>query len=215
MSSDVLIKDAIAAIKNSDLDGGLALVDKAVDEGIDPMQLLEHGFSVGIRELGDAFGRGELFLPELIMAADVMKKVSEYISEKSNLSSADMEKGIAVIATVEGDLHDIGKGIVVALMRAQGITVIDLGRDVSVDEIIEAAEANNANIIGTSALLTTTLENQKLLEQKLREKGIRDKYKTMVGGAPATTRWASRIGADAYGEDAGEAVNKALELLQK
>ncbi|MEG2639564.1 MAG: cobalamin-dependent protein, partial [Clostridiales bacterium] len=108
-----------------------------------------------------------------------------------------------------------GKGIVVSIVRTQGLDVIDLGRDVSVPTIIAKAEEYKADLIGTSALLTTTLVQQKLLEESLRKNGIRDKYKTMVGGAPATQRWADRIGADAYGEDASEAVNKALELLAK
>jgi len=213
MSRDILVEGAIAAIKNTDKDAAFALVDQAIGEGINPMELLEHGFSLGIRELGDTFGRGEIFLPELIMAADVMQKVSAYIAEKDEANADVLNKGTVVMATVEGDMHDIGKGIVVSLMRAQGLNVVDLGRDVTMDEVIKAAEENNADIIGTSALLTTTLENQKILEVKLREQGIREKYKTMVGGAPATTRWAQRIGADCYAEDAGEAVRKALELL--
>jgi len=213
MSRDELIQQAIEAMKNSDKDASFALVDQAISEGINPMELLEHGFSVGIRELGDIFSRGEIFLPELILAADVMSKVSNYVGSKDEAAAKALDKGTVVMATVEGDMHDIGKGIVVSLMRAQGLTVVDLGRDVSMDEVIKAAEENNANIIGTSALLTTTLQNQKLLETKLRDQGIREKYKTMVGGAPATTRWAKQIGADAYAEDAGEAVRKALDLL--
>ncbi|MEG1478815.1 MAG: cobalamin-dependent protein, partial [Clostridiales bacterium] len=123
------------------------------------------------------------------------------------------KKGTMVMATVEGDVHDIGKGIVVSMIKTQGIDVIDLGRDVPISTIIAKAEEFNANIIGTSALLTTTLGEQKKLEEKLKDAGLKSKYKTMVGGAPATQRWADRIGADAYAEDAAEAVNKALELL--
>ena len=213
MSKEDLIRDAQAAIKDSDKDAAFALVDKAIAEGMDPMELLDKGFSTGIRELGDIFGRGEIFLPELILAADVMQKTSAYIAEKDTAAADAIVKGTVVMATVEGDMHDIGKGIVVSLLRAQGFNVVDLGRDVTMDAVIAAAEENHADLIGTSALLTTTLENQKLLETKLREQGIREKYKTMVGGAPATTRWASRIGADAYAEDAGEAVQTALRLM--
>ena len=215
MSKEDLIKDAQEAIKNADKDAAFALVDKAIAEGMDPMELLDKGFSVGIRELGDIFGRGEIFLPELILAADVMQKTSAYIAEKDTAAADAIVKGTVVMATVEGDMHDIGKGIVVSLLRAQGFNVVDLGRDVTMDAVIAAAEENNADLIGTSALLTTTLENQKLLETKLRAQGIRDKYKTMVGGAPATTRWATRIGADAYAEDAGEAVQTALRLMSE
>ncbi|MGI6678745.1 MAG: cobalamin-dependent protein [Dehalobacterium sp.] len=118
-----------------------------------------------------------------------------------------------VFATVEGDVHDIGKGIVISLVKTQGIEIIDLGRDVPVSRIIEVAVQENAEMIGTSALLTTTMVEQKKLEDELKKNGLKGKIMTMVGGAPVTQRWADRIGADAYGEDASEAVNKALELL--
>jgi len=160
-------------------------------------------------------GQEDVFLPELLLAADGMQETSAYIAEKDTAAADAIVKGTVVMATVEGDMHDIGKGIVVSLLRAQGFNVVDLGRDVTMDAVIAAAEENNADLIGTSALLTTTLENQKLLETKLRAQGIRDKYKTMVGGAPATTRWATRIGADAYAEDAGEAVQTALRLMSE
>lgn len=214
MSREILIKESIEAIKSYDEAAGIALVDRAIKEGVNPVDLLAEGFSAGIRDVGDRFGRGEVFLPELMLAADVMKKVSEYVDQKDEKTDVDTVKGTLVLATVEGDVHDIGKAIVASIVRTQGINVIDLGRDVSVPTIIEKAVEYKADIIGTSALLTTTLVQQKLLEEQLRKQGIRDRFKTMVGGAPATQRWANRIGADAYGEDAAEAVNKALELLK-
>ncbi|MDO4541977.1 MAG: cobalamin-dependent protein [Bacillota bacterium] len=214
MSKETLIKDAIAAIKACDEASGIDVIKQAQGEGIDPMMLLADGFSVGIREVGDGFGRGELFLPELMQAAEMMKTMSNYIDEISSGSEGAEKKGTMVFATVEGDVHDIGKGIVVSILRTQGIDVIDLGRDVAVPTIIAKAEEYKADLIGTSALLTTTMVQQKLLEEALRNHGVRDKYKTMVGGAPVTQRWAKRIGASAYAEDAAEAVNKALELLE-
>lgn len=213
MSKDALIKDAINAIKNCDADAGKATIDKAKEEGMNLVELLSEGFSAGIREVGDAFGRGTLFLPELILAADIMKKMSAYIDEITPDKEEGVVKGTMVLATVEGDVHDIGKGIVVSLLRTQGINVVDLGRDVPVKTIVDKAEENNADIIGTSALLTTTMVQQKNLEDELNSRGIREKYKTMVGGAPVTQRWAKRIGATSYAEDAAEAVDKVLELL--
>ncbi|MGI6615391.1 MAG: cobalamin B12-binding domain-containing protein [Dethiobacteria bacterium] len=208
-----LLKEAANSILEGNEEKALAVAQKALDGGVDPMVMLSEGFSVGIREVGDRFGRGELFLPELILAAEAMKKAGALLeSAIENLTT--QRKGKALIATVEGDVHDIGKGIVVALMKTQGIEVYDAGRDVSVDTIIEKAVELNVDIIGTSALLTTTLPQQKKLEEELRKRGIRDNFKTMVGGAPVTQRWADRIGADAFGEDAAEAVNKALALLQ-
>ncbi|MEG0874710.1 MAG: B12-binding domain-containing protein [Clostridiales bacterium] len=215
MSKESLTKESIKAIEACDEALGIDIINRAIADGIDPIFLLADGFSLGIRQIGDRFGRGEVFLPELMQAAEMMKKMSAYIDEKSVTGESSEKKGVLVFATVEGDVHDIGKGIVVSIVRTQGLDVIDLGRDVSVPTIIAKAEEYKADLIGTSALLTTTLVQQKLLEESLRKNGIRDKYKTMVGGAPATQRWADRIGADAYGEDASEAVNKALELLAK
>ncbi len=216
LSKDSIIKEAIDAILESDEEKALALAKRALDQGIDPAELLSEGFSVGIREMGDLFGRGEVFLPELIMSAEAMKSVTavldEAIKESSNGESGKI-KGTMVFATVEGDVHDIGKGIVVSLIKTQGIDVIDLGRDVSVDVIIDKAVEVNADIIGTSALLTTTLVEQEKLEEELKNRGLRDRFKTMIGGAPATQRWADKIGADAYGEDAAEAITKVFELL--
>ncbi|MEG0874461.1 MAG: methyltransferase cognate corrinoid protein [Clostridiales bacterium] len=214
MTKENLVKEAITAMVKCDEAGAIDIMKRGIAEGIDPVELLADGFSAGIREVGDLFGRGQLFLPELMLSADVMKTVSEIVDAENAKSgiSAD-KKGTMVMATVEGDVHDIGKGIVVSMIKTQGIDVIDLGRDVPISTIIAKAEEFNANIIGTSALLTTTLGEQKKLEEKLKDAGLKNKYKTMVGGAPATQRWADRIGADAYAEDAAEAVNKALELL--
>ena len=212
MSKEDVLKEAVDAILNSDQEKAVAVARQALSEGLDPVDVLSSGFSVGIREVGELFGRGEVFLPELILAAEAMKEASAVLEEGINGSSIQ-KKGKLLIATVEGDVHDIGKGIVISLLKTQGIEVCDLGRDVPVDAIIEKAVELDVDIIGTSALLTTTLPEQKKLEEELRSRGLRDRFKTMIGGAPATQRWADRIGADAYGEDAAEAVNKALALL--
>lgn len=213
MSREEILQEAVNAILNSDREKAVAVARRALSEGLDPIEVLSEGFSVGIRKVGDLFGRGEVFLPELMTAAEAMKEASAVLEQAMEDSSAQ-KKGRMLIATVEGDVHDIGKGIVISLLKTQGIEVFDLGRDVPVDTIIEKAVELDVDIIGTSALLTTTLSEQKKLEDELRRRGLRDRFKTMVGGAPATQRWADRIGADAYGEDAAEAVAKALALLQ-
>jgi len=189
------------------------LAEKLIADGMDPMELMNNGFILGINEVGDLFGRGVLFLPELVLAADVMKTVTDIVNNALPSQETAEKKGSMVIATVKGDVHDIGKCIVVALLQANGYTVHDLGRDVDTDRIIEEAVKVDADIIGTSALLTTTMTRQKEVEQALKSAGLRDKFKTIVGGAPVTGRWAAKIGADAFAEDAQDAVTKMKELL--
>jgi trimethylamine corrinoid protein len=191
----------------------LEIAGKVIGDGGDPLELMNEAFIPGINEVGDLFGRGRLFLPELMVAADAMKAVTDVINAALPENAAQEKKGTVVLATVKGDVHDIGKCIVVSLMRANGFTVHDLGRDIDTDTIIEAAVKADADIIGTSALLTTTMGQQKTLEQALKSAGLRDRFKTMVGGAPVTGRWAARIGADAYAEDAQDGVVKVKELL--
>jgi len=185
---------------------------RGIKEGIEPMELMGKGFIPGIAQVGDKFAQGTCFLPELIQAADAMRIATEVINSAIP-KSEQQRKGKIVIGTVEGDIHDIGKTIVVSLLKANGFEVYDLGRDIPTDKFIEKADEVGADIIGTSALLTTTMEGQRKLEAALKNKGLKGKYKTMVGGAPVTQRWADRIGADAYAEDAGEAVKKAKQLL--
>jgi trimethylamine corrinoid protein len=193
------------------------LSKRVIAEGGDPLELMNNAFIPGINKVGDLFGRGQLFLPELMQAADAMKVATDIVNEAlaKDDSVVQEKKGSVIIATVKGDVHDIGKCIVVSLMKANGMEVHDLGRDVAVDTIIEKAIEVNADVIGTSALLTTTMNQQKVLEEALKSAGLRDKFITMVGGAPCTPRWAARIGADAYAEDAQDGVLKVKELIRQ
>lgn len=211
--SEELFEAAKATIVAGDETKAVEVARQGLDQGIDPLALMNQGFIPGINEVGDLFGSGRLFLPELVMSANAMERATELINEAI---PAEQEKarGRVVIATVEGDVHDIGKTIVVSLLKANGFEVRDLGRDVAVAKLIEEAEDFNADIIGTSALLTTTMGAQKQLEEELNKAGLKGRFKTMVGGAPVTQRWAKRIGADAFAEDAGEAVKKAKALLE-
>ena len=191
----------------------IEIANRVIADGGDPLELMNEAFIPGINEVGNLFGRGRLFLPELMVAADAMKAVTDVINAALPQNTVQEKKGTVLLATVKGDVHDIGKCIVVSLMRANGFTVHDLGRDVDIDTIIEKAVKEDVDIIGTSALLTTTMGQQKILEQALKSAGLRDRFKTMVGGAPVTGRWAARIGADAYAEDAQDGVVKVKELL--
>ena len=185
---------------------------RALSEGVDPIELLSKGFTGGITEVGDLFGRGKVFLPELIQSANIMPVVMEICT--SALPRDQRERaGRVVIGTVEGDIHDIGKAIVISLLQANGFEVHDLGRDVPTQKFIDKALEVDADVIGSSCLLTTTMEGQKKLEQELRRQGLRERFKTIIGGAPVTQRWADRIGAEAYAEDAADGVKKIKGLI--
>ena len=210
--ADTIFEAAIAAILKGDADQAVEIAKKGLDEGVDPLELMDQGFIPGINQVGDLFETGRLFLPALIYSATAMEKATEIINAAIP-AEKEMVSGKVIVATVEGDVHDIGKTIVVSLFKANGFDVMDLGRDVGIDKIIDESEKFGANIIGTSTLLTTTMVVQKELEQALKKAGLREKYKTIVGGAPVTQRWADRIGANAYAQDAGDGVRKVKELL--
>jgi len=208
-----LLEEAKNSIVGCDKDKAIEIARRVISDGHDPVELMNEGFIPGIQKVGDLFGRGELFLPELVQAANVMQAATEIVNEAIP-EQADKKRGVILIGTVKGDVHDIGKCIVVSFLKANGFTVHDLGRDVAIEVIIEKAKEVNADIIGTSALLTTTMVQQKYLEEELKKADLRDRFKTIVGGAPVTARWAAKIGADAYAEDAQDAVKKINELLQ-
>ena len=192
----------------------IEITTKAIADGHNPMELLDEAFIPAITEVGELFGCGQMFFPELMGAADAMKAATDIINESlAGDTSEQQEKHTVVVASVKGDVHDIGKCIVVSLMQANGFIVHDLGRDISAEAIIEKAVAVDADVIGTSALLTTTMLEQKVLEETLRSQGLRDRFKTVIGGAPVTPRWATNIGADAYAENAQDGVEKIRELL--
>ena len=205
-AKDILIK--------ANKERAIEIANHHIQGGGNPLDLMSEAFVPGIKAVGDLFGRGRLFLPELIQAAEVMKTVTDIVNAKIDADAVDMPKKCTiVVATVKGDVHDIGKCIVVSLMRANGYTVHDMGRDIPVQEIIARAVEENAEIIGTSALLSTTMKQQKDLEEALKSEGLKGKIKTIVGGAPVTGRWAARIGADAYAKDAHDGISKVNELM--
>lgn len=213
MSKEAILEAAKQSILDADEDMAMQALADAEAEGVSPLEMLSDGFSAGMKELGDLFGMGEVFLPELMFATEVMKAATAVIESKLDASEIQ-SKGVMVIGTVEGDVHDIGKGIVASLVKTNGITVHDLGREVPAQAFIDAVKEYNADFVGSSALLTTTMTEQEKIENMLRENGLRDNVKTMVGGAPVTKRWAERIGADAYCEDASDTVNFILGWIK-
>jgi trimethylamine corrinoid protein len=180
------------------------------------IDLIEGGFKAGIMFVGERFGKGDMFLPELIAAAETMKSSLAILEPKLRENQVVQEPlGKIIIATVKGDLHDIGKTMVSSLLMANGFEVIDLGIDVATQNIIDAAKKHKADMICLSALLTTTIFAQKEVIDALSEMGYREDFKVMIGGAASSKNWAEEIGADAYGADAQEAVEIAVDLLKK
>ncbi len=213
MEKQELIEKIIESVLGGDEEEAVELAKEALAQNYDPLEIINEGYVTGIKQVGDMFESGELFLPELIQAAEAVKKSTTLLNDA--ISGGDSkDKGKVLIATVEGDIHDIGKAIVVSLLVANGFDVLDIGRDVPTKDIVAKAKEFGAQVIGTSALLTTTMVKQQELEEELRKEGLKGKIKTIVGGAPVTVRWADKIGADAYAENAGEGVNKILELLK-
>ena len=202
--------EAAESIVSADRAAAEEVAQRALDSGIAPADIMQNGFVKGIQEVGDLFESGEVFLPELMMSADAMAGATEVTNAALEGEAAEA-KGVMVIGTVQGDVHDIGKAIVIAYLKANGYEVTDLGRDVSAEVFLEQAAATDADVIGMSALLTTTMEEQRKVCRLIRERGL--SYKTVVGGAPCTQRWADQIGADAYAEDANEGVRKIDALL--
>lgn len=187
------------------------LVQIALDEGAAPKDILEQGLLSGMAIIGEKFKNNEVFVPEVLIAARAMNAGVEVL--KPHMTEADaVNRGKVVIGTVKGDLHDIGKNLVKLMMEGRGLVVVDLGVDVSAEKFVEAAIENNANIICCSALLTTTMNEMKAVVDLSAEKGVREKVKIMVGGAPITDAFCQSIGADRYEVDAASAADAALEL---
>jgi corrinoid protein of di/trimethylamine methyltransferase len=207
-----LFKQARTAIIEADQDQVKVVVEKALAEGIAPAELLEQGFVPGIAEIGEKFENEEIFLPELVMSSDAMKMAAD-LCNKALAGGEIASKGVVVLGTVKGDIHDIGKSIVESFLSASGFTVHDLGRDVSAQAFVDKAIEVKADVIATSALLTTTMKAQADLEKLLVEKALKEKIKTIVGGAPVSQAWADKIGADGYAEDAGGAARLLTELI--
>ena len=212
MANEEFFKEAIDSLVEHDKDRAEDVAKRALAAGITPQDIMQNGFVLGIRQVGDQFDEGEVFLPELMQAAAAMEAAMEICN--AALPEGESEsRGTVVMGTVEGDVHDIGKAIVCAYLRANGYTVYDLGRDVPPVDFIEKAVEVNADVIGASALLTATMRKQVEIIEELQEQGLRDRFIVIVGGAPCTQAYADQIGADAYAADANDGVKKLEKLL--
>jgi trimethylamine corrinoid protein len=216
MNEAELYKDMAQAIVDGNKEAAVSLAREALAKKMDLQGVIEKGYIAGIKKVGELWEQGEYFLPELITSAECMKAalaVLKPMLEKAHLDAAS--KGKVVIGTIEGDIHDIGKNLVASMLSANGFDVVDLGADVKLERFIQKAQDEQADLICLSALLTTTMLNQRRLIEILKERGLRGRFKVLVGGAPVTKKWAADIGADGYGENALTAVKLAKDLAAK
>lgn len=214
--SEELYKEMAQSIIDGDSDLSTELANKTIEINMHPLDAITKGFVVGVNYIGDQFGKGEAFLPELVMAGEAMKAAVAVLEpELKKLGSAREMLGRVVLATVEGDIHEIGKTLVGTMLSASGFEVFDLGVDQPAEKIIGKALEVDANIIGMSALLTTTMVRQREVIEELDKENLRPRIKVMVGGAPITRDWFEKIKADGYSEDAVGAVKVAKGLVGK
>jgi corrinoid protein of di/trimethylamine methyltransferase len=212
--SDQLFQEMAQSIIDGDSEISAKLAQQAVVQGIDPLEAISHGFVVGVNQVGEAFAKGDAFLPELVMAGEAMKAAVAVLEpELARRGTERMVLGKVILCTVEGDIHEIGKTLVGTMLSSAGFKVFDLGVDVPVMKVVEKAREVGADIVAMSALLTTTMVHQKDVIEALEDIGIRSKVKVMVGGAPVTKEWVKQIGADGYSEDAIGAIKVAKQLV--
>ena len=204
------LRDAILGLDEAT---ALETTEQLLASEVEPQEILETGMTAALLELGERWKRGDAFLPEVIAAAAIFEKCNEKV-EPALLAKGDRKVSDKfVVATVKGDLHDLGKNIVAAMLKTVGMEIHDLGKNVPTEEIVEAVRDLQPRFVGLSALLTTTMPEQQAVIEALEEAGLRSQVKILVGGAPVTQEWADRIGADGYAPNAPEAIKVALDLV--
>lgn len=214
MSQEKILAKLKSAIEEMDSDKAEAAANEAVAAGIEPLVAINDGLGSGMQTMSDLFDEGEMFVPQLVVAAEAFEAAVTIL--KAAIPDEDKHtacRGKVLIHTVHGDIHDIGKNIVKTMLAASGFEVFDMGRDVPIEDVVNKARELQVDIIAGSALMTTTMPSQRDIVTALKEEGIRDQFKCMFGGAPVTQEWVDKIGADAYAESASEAVAKAKALM--
>jgi len=212
--------DTLSAMRQSIIDGAPEnasdLAQQAVACGMAPIDAINNGYVPGMHDVGEQFARGQMFLPDMMASAEAMRAAMSVLDpELRKLGTERPRAGVVVLGTTKGDIHEIGKILVGTLLTAHGFEVHDLGVDIAGEKFAAKARELKADIVGVSALLTTTMRNQKGVVEALEQAGLRSQVKIMVGGAPVTRRWAEEIGADGYAKDAMSAVAMAQELMQQ
>lgn len=211
---EFLPKVALAVLEGRK-DETISLVKECLRSGVQPLDIITDGLNVGLDQVGEKFEQGEYYLPDMMLAAEAVNEAIDYLEPhlEAGKSVAKEEAVRVVIGTVKGDLHSIGKDIVIMMMKAAGMEITDLGVDVSADAFIHAVEKKEAHVLGISALMTTTIQEQKNIIDLLKDKNLRERVRVVVGGAPLSEEWALKIGADAYAADAIAGVKKIKEML--
>jgi corrinoid protein of di/trimethylamine methyltransferase len=213
MSQQEILSKLSQAVIDGEPEDAAELAQQALDEGLDPLVCINEGLTPGMNRVGELFESGEYYLPDLIIGGEAMKTALAVLEPAMVEGTQREVLGRVVLGTVKGDLHEIGKTLVGTLLTANGFQVTDIGIDKSADEFVAAVKEAAADIVGASALLTTTMPQQQRVIEALKEAGLRDQVKVMVGGAPVTASWAQNVGADGYAEDAIGAVGLAKKLM--
>ena len=214
MAKEAILEEMTNAVIAGDPDKARELANEALRSGIEPLAAIEQGLKPGMDTVGEGFATGKLFIPELVLSAEAMKAAIVILEpELVRRKQQRQLLGKVVIGTVQGDIHDIGKTLVATMLAANGFEIRDLGADVSPERFADAVREVNADVVGLSALLTTTMVSQKAVILTLEEAGLRDQVKVIVGGAPVSLEWAEEIGADGYAEGATEAVEVVKQLV--
>jgi trimethylamine corrinoid protein len=215
LSTEEFYNEISSAIVDLDDEKAIEYANKAIEDNMNLLEVVEKGFAAGIRKVGELWEEGEYFLPELMRGAQIMQNCLDLLMPYLQNASERISRGTVVIATVEGDIHSIGKTIVATMLRAYGYEVYDLGADVPIEKIVDEAIEKQADIIGVSALLTTTMIGQKKILNLLKEKGLEDKFRVIFGGAPVTSAWVKECNADGFAENAIDAVKLVKSLIGK
>jgi len=203
------------SIVDQDEEAANLFAQQAIDQKLNLLDVIEEGFGKGIKEVGRLYDEGEYYLPELMFSANIMQNAIKILIPHLESGQVKRSLGKVLLATIEGDIHSIGKDIVGMMLRANNFDIIDLGADVKIEEIVNAAQKEQVDIIGLSALLTTTMHGQQTVVDKLKALGVRNQFKVILGGAPVTADWTEKCGADGYAGSAIEAVTLAKKLLGK
>jgi trimethylamine corrinoid protein len=215
MAKEAIFESLKSTIIDGEKEKTLAAVDTALKQGISPSDIIDKGMALGMKEVGERFARYEIYLPEMMMAAEAWEGAMKILEPKMAATGGARKVGKIVLGTVAGDIHSIGKNIVGAMLKMSGFEVFDLGIDVPASHFVTKAEEVGADIIAASALMSTTMPQQKNIIEHLNARGVRAKYAVLVGGGSTTQDWSDQIGADGYGRTAGDATALALKAVAK